>query len=78
MKQVTAPVISNSEVMPGICLAWFEAPEIARLAKPGQFVMVKCGEENLLRRPFSIYKTDDNKEMFAILYAKVGKGTMVI
>ena len=76
MKQVTAPVISNSGVMPGICLAWFEAPEIARLAKPGQFVMVKCGEENLLRRPFSIYKTDDNKEMFAILYAKVGKGTI--
>jgi len=76
LKQVYAPIISKSEVVPGVCLTWFEAPEIAQLAKPGQFVMIKCGEENLLRRPFSIYKTDDNKEMFAILYAKVGKGTI--
>ena len=75
MKQVRCRALSQELVMPGVCLTWFESPEIAQSAKPGQFVMVKCGEENLLRRPFSIYKTDDNKEMFAILYAKVGKGT---
>jgi len=62
--------------MPGVSLAWFESPEIAQLAKPGQFVMAKCGEDTLLRRPFSIYETDDNKKMFSILFAKVGKGTI--
>ena len=69
-------VISQEPVIPGVSLAWFESSEIAQSAKPGQFVMIKCGEENLLRRPFSIYKTDDNKERFAILYAKVGRGTI--
>jgi dihydroorotate dehydrogenase electron transfer subunit len=62
--------------MPGVCLAWFEAPEIAKSAQPGQFVMIKCGEENLLRRPFSIYQADDKNERLAILYTKVGKGTI--
>ena len=75
MRQAKAAIISNHGIMPGVCLAWFESTEIAQSAKPGQFVMVKCGKENLLRRPFSIYQTDDNKKTFAILYAKVGKGT---
>ncbi len=75
MKQVLCQVISQVPVMPGVSLAWFESPEIAQSAKPGQYVMVKCGEENFLRRPFSIYGTDGNKDKFAILYARVGKGT---
>ena len=73
MKQVTAPVISNSEVMPGVYLAWFEAPEIAQLARPGQFVMVHCGGESILPRPLSIHQRDGNK--IALLFAVVGKGT---
>ncbi len=76
MKQIKAEVISQSPVIPGVSLAWFKSPEIARSARSGQFVMVKCGEENFLRRPLSIYKTDDDKDKFAILYAKVGKGTI--
>ena len=59
--------------MPGICLAWFEAPEIARLAKPGQFVMVHCGGESILPRPLSIHQRDGSK--IALLFAVVGKGT---
>ena len=76
MKQVTAPVISNSEVMPGVYLTWFEAPEIARLAKPGQFVMVRCGEGNFLPRPLSIHQRDDGR--IALLFSIVGKGTVWI
>jgi dihydroorotate dehydrogenase electron transfer subunit len=68
-------IVSQDSVMPGVHLVWFEAPDIARSAKPGQFVMVHCGSDTLLRRPFSIYQTNKNKEMFAILYATVGKGT---
>ena len=78
MKQSLAPVVSHTEVMPGVYLLWLESPEIASVAKPGQFVMVRCGkgDDLLLRRPLSIYKTDKNKKMFALLYAKVGNGTM--
>ena len=75
-KQVLCRVVSQASVMPGVCLVWFEAPEIAQTARPGQFVMVKCGGDTLLRRPLSIYKTDENKKMFALLYAKVGNGTI--
>ncbi len=73
MKQVVAPVISNSEVMPETHLIWLDSPEIASEAKPGQFAMVHCGEDTLLRRPLSIHQLDDNK--FALLFTVVGKGT---
>ncbi len=73
MKQVVAPVISNSEVMPGVYLIWLESPQIASLAQPGQFVMVRCGEGTLLRRPLSVHQVDGGKT--ALLFAIVGKGT---
>jgi len=59
--------------MPGVYLVWLEASQIATEAKPGQFVMVRCGESTLLRRPLSIHVRDGNK--IALLYAVVGKGT---
>ncbi len=73
MKQVLATVVSTKEVMPGVFLTWFEAPEVARSARPGQFVMVRCGEEALLRRPLSIHQRDGGR--IALLFAVVGKGT---
>jgi dihydroorotate dehydrogenase electron transfer subunit len=74
MKQVVTPVVSNSEVMPGTHLIWLECPEIAAEAKPGQFVMVRCGEGTLLRRPLSIHLTS-KKTRLALLVRTVGKGT---
>ncbi|TET18070.1 MAG: dihydroorotate dehydrogenase electron transfer subunit [Dehalococcoidia bacterium] len=61
--------------MPGVYLIWLESPQVASEAKPGQFVMVRCGEgsEHLLRRPFSIHRLDNNK--LALLFTVVGKGT---
>ncbi len=73
MKQDFAPIISNTEVMPGVYLIWLESPQIASEAKPGQFVMVRCGEETLLRRPLSVHRVDGGK--IALLFAIVGKGT---
>ena len=75
MKQNLAPVKSNSEVMPGVYLMWLESPEIASTAMPGQFVMVQCGDETLLRRPLSIHKVDDKKTGLALLFTVAGKGT---
>jgi dihydroorotate dehydrogenase electron transfer subunit len=76
LKQILARVISDSEVMPGIFLIWLEAPQIAPAAKPGQFVMVNCGEETFLHRPLSIHQVDQKtKAGLALLFAVKGKGT---
>lgn len=74
MKQVLAPVIGTSEVMPGVFFVILEAPEIASVAQPGQFLMVRCGEDTLLRRPLSIHQVS-KKTRLAILVKVVGRGT---
>ena len=74
MKQGVALVISSTEVMPGVYLIWLESPQIVAEAKPGQFVMVRCGEETLLRRPLSIHQLAD-KTKLAFLFTVAGKGT---
>ena len=73
MKQALASIISNDEVMPRVHLIWLESPQIASEAKPGQFVMVHCGEECLLRRPLSIHQVDVGR--IALLFTIVGRGT---
>jgi len=73
MKQVTAPIISNIEVMPETYLVWLEAPQIAAAAAPGQFVMVRCGGDTVLPRPLSIHRVEGAS--LALLFNVVGKGT---
>ncbi len=73
MKQELASIISNNEVMPGVYLIWLESPQIASAVQPGQFVMVYCGKETLLRRPLSIHQRDNGR--IALLFAVVGQGT---
>jgi len=74
LRQTKATVISNSEVMPGVYLIWLDSPQIAsQEAQPGQFVMVRCGEDTLLRRPLSVHQADGGK--MALLLTIVGKGT---
>ena len=73
MKQSIAPITASTEVMPGVYLLWLECAEIAAEARPGQFVMVGCGEDTLLRRPLSVHQIDNGK--LALLVNVVGKGT---
>ena len=73
MKKVINLVLSNDEIMPDIYLMWLKSPEIAEQAEPGQFVMVACGDETVLRRPISVHSIDGDK--LALLYMVVGKGT---
>ena len=67
-----AKVTANSQPMTGARLLWLEAPKIAKEAKPGQFVMVRC-EEFQLRRPLSIHQREGEK--IALLFNTVGGGT---
>lgn len=72
-----APILLQKEVAPRHFLLTFLAPEIARIAKPGQFVHVRCGEglDPLLRRPFSLHGIDRLAGTLSLLYRVVGKGT---
>ena len=86
MKQVVASVISNREILPGVTrpharsilgswLIWLKCPEIAQEAKPGQFVMVRCGGECILPRPFSIHQVKGEDAALFFTVWEDGKGT---
>lgn len=75
MKLVSARIVSNIELIPGHGLLCIEAPYIATDAQPGQFITIKCGEELLLRRPFSVHKTAGTDLVF-VFFKIVGKGTI--
>ena len=55
---VEARVISNTRLSPDYNVIALAAPDIAAVAAPGQFVMVKPGRgsDPLLRRPFSVFE----------------------
>ena len=74
MKQVSATIVSSSELMPGYQLMCVEAPDIAAIARPGQFVTVSCGQELILRRPLSIHQLANSGQLH-LLFSIVGKGT---
>ena len=75
MKLVSAPIISNTRILPNVYLMRAKAPEIASLAHPGQYVMVRCGEgyDMPLRRPLGIHRI--SKDGISLLYSVVGRGT---
>ena len=70
-----ARVTANTMPMTEAHLLWLEAPKIAQEARPGQFIMVRCGEneEHQLRRPLSIHQREGGK--IALLFNVVGDGT---
>ena len=55
---VAAQVIANHPLSADYNVLTLGAPEIARAAAPGQFVMIKAGlaHDPLLRRPFSVFE----------------------
>ena len=72
-------LVSNRRVGPGWYVLQLEEPNIARAALPGQFVQILCRDgtsfDPLLRRPFSVYRTDPDRGTYDVLYTAVGRGT---
>ncbi len=56
----------------------FDAPEIARQAQPGQFLMIKVSEttQPLLRRPISLHNVEDTRVQ--IFFQVAGQGTRLL
>jgi dihydroorotate dehydrogenase electron transfer subunit len=71
-------VISNQEILDFPESSYFlmriVAPEIAKSCKPGQFIMVNCGDDLLLRRPLSIHNITESGEIH-ILYSVLKKNS---
>ena len=68
-------ILSNEEVAEAHYLLRCECAEIARHARPGQFVHVMISQDTgmLLRRPFTIYTVEGHE--ITMLYQIIGDGT---
>lgn len=81
---VSAEVITNARLSSDYNVLSLAAPEIAAIARPGQFVMVKPsrGLDPLLRRPFSIFEILRSPggalRGISILNKRVGQGTALL
>lgn len=74
--QEKSTVLQREELAPGVIRLAMQTQHIAENAKPGQFVMVRAGEnlDPLLRRPFSIHRVTRDGQL-SLLFKVVGKGT---
>jgi dihydroorotate dehydrogenase electron transfer subunit len=70
----------NYEFMSGHFRLSCLVPEVARLAKPGQFVHLQVSRETdpLLRRPISIFHADESTGEITLVYRVVGRGTALL
>ena len=77
---IDSRVISNYEIDKDYGRISLEAPEIAAIALPGQFVMMKYwqGLTPFFMRPFSINSEDTKSGTIEILYKVVGEGTAIL
>jgi dihydroorotate dehydrogenase electron transfer subunit len=78
MKRIDAQIVGNKKMTPHHFRMRVRSAYLARMAKPGQFVEVRCSAacEPLLRRPLGIHRIHaDGIEM---LYEVVGKGTDIL
>jgi dihydroorotate dehydrogenase electron transfer subunit len=75
MHNLSATVVLHEPLQAGYRHLVLRAPEIARVARPGQFVHVRVTglDASALRRPFSIH--DASGDQISILYKTVGRGT---
>lgn len=84
MYQIKAKIIANRKITSQYYNLVVDAPQIAKFAKPGQFINVQISEgyEPFLRKPFSIYRIGPpkvkQKSKIELLYKIVGKGTNIL
>lgn len=76
----TGRVLLNEKLTSNIVRIRIENLELARASRPGQFVNVKTSDNflPLLRRPFSIHRTEQNSGWFELLYQVIGPGTELL
>ncbi len=76
-----AEVLENCEIGPGCFRMRLADANVARSARPGQFVHVRLPGSSLdplLRRPFSVCLADPGEGTLLVLYQVVGRGTQML
>ncbi len=78
MTQEFCPVQHVQQVADNVFVLTFSSEEISESIQPGQFINIKVNEgtEPLLRRPFSVYRTD--RKQVQIIFNVIGKGTAAL
>lgn len=74
-------VLDNREIAPRHFVMRMRAPEIARDARPGQFVQIRCSDSEmhpLLPRPFSLLRCNTAEGLVELLYRVGGVGTQLL
>ena len=72
------PILHKESLIPGKTSKMvLEAPQIARKARPGHFVMLRMAE-NGERIPLTIADTDSDKGTITIVYLVMGKSTALL
>lgn len=76
--RVRAKITDQKKIAPGHTIVTFQSRDIAKAARPGQFVQILCDDSSdpLLTRPFSFLRT--RGDLIDILYHVVGRGTSVL
>ncbi len=76
--EIRATVETVREVAENIFVLRCHAPQISRTVRAGQFVNIRVadGTDPLLRRPFSVYRSDG--EAIELLFNIVGRGTLCL
>jgi len=80
MIQTKAPILGTQRLGPFFYKIKLKSPSISSQAQPGQFVHLKVDEgyDPLLRRPFSIHRTDPSQGGLDLLIKLRGKGSRLL
>ncbi len=75
-------ITENVNLSPGYYRLSFVAPEVAALAKPGQFIQIRVSRpganDPLLPRPISIFRIGKSAGTITVIYKRVGRGTSLL
>jgi dihydroorotate dehydrogenase electron transfer subunit len=78
MHLVDARVIAHDACPGAQRILRLHAPDIARAARPGSFVHLRCGPALPMRRPMSIMRAESEGGSIEILYKVHGAGTRLL
>ena len=74
--KVLGTVMSQEKLAEGVFSMWIRAEQIAKEAKPGQFISVYSNDKSrMLPRPISLCQINREEGTLRIVYRVVGKGT---
>lgn len=80
MRQLRCSILANQPVSKRYWKITVDASALGESIRPGQFFHIRCdgGRNNLLRRPFSVYRWDPESGALVFLYLVKGEGTRLL